>query len=333
MKRESAAWVDVELLDQLDDVVAKLRPADQQAILLRFYQQKTYEEAAMSLGISADACRKRLERAMVQLQGLFARRGVVMAAGEIAIVMSKLGAAGPGAGMPPVIAGTRGAMMIGGRAATLAKAASGAAWTSAAAAAITLVVAGAAVTLAAKSGTLHVPVKAQSAAATTAAIAATAPTTRPDAQVFAVKCMINARSLGQGIVLYANENRGQLPANLGDLYAYMEKQGTPKVAELFICPRELADKRIPEKVTREWIELNTSYVYLANAKTAWQRLPNPASILLYEKLEGGHERGVVALYADGHAEMVGREIAPAAIEKSKKAIERANGNAPRKRGG
>src|SRR3954464_12164414 len=72
MKRQTGTSVDVELLDQLDDVVATLRPADQQAILLRFYQQKTYEEVAMSLGISADACRKRLERAMVQLQGLFA---------------------------------------------------------------------------------------------------------------------------------------------------------------------------------------------------------------------------------------------------------------------
>src|SRR5205814_5153079 len=136
---------------------------------------------------------------------------------------------------------------------------------------------------------------------------------------FAVKCMSNARQLGQGIMLYFNDNRGQLPPNLGELFVYMEKQQMPNAAEMFICPRELPNKQIPVKVTREWIEANTSYVYLASAKTAWQRLPVTTSILLHEKLEAGHDRGIVVLWADGHGEIMGRELAPAAIEKSKKA--------------
>src|SRR6266550_1196314 len=101
---------------------------------------------------------------MTQLQGLFARRGVVVAALDVAVAMSKLGTAGSSAGMPPTIAAARSAMTMGGRAAMLAKSIGGAAWTSAAAATIAIVVAGTAVTLAAKSSTSHAPAKLQSAA-------------------------------------------------------------------------------------------------------------------------------------------------------------------------
>ena len=79
--------------------------------------------------------------------------------------------------------------------------------------------------------------------------------------------------------------------------------GDRNPAELFVCPRQISAAELPDPATPEWINSNTSYVYLANAKTNWQRLPGPTSILLHEKLDAGHEQGIVTLWADGHAEI------------------------------
>ncbi len=80
-----------QLAGSLDELVDKLRPTDRDAILLRFYQQKTHEQVGMAMGTSSEAARKRVDRALTQLQGLFARRGVVLSTAGIGDALVRTG--------------------------------------------------------------------------------------------------------------------------------------------------------------------------------------------------------------------------------------------------
>lgn len=62
----------------LDDVLAKLRSADRDAVALRFLQGRTFAEIGSALGVSEDAARKRVDRAVERLRQLLLRRGVVV---------------------------------------------------------------------------------------------------------------------------------------------------------------------------------------------------------------------------------------------------------------
>jgi RNA polymerase sigma factor (sigma-70 family) len=77
-----------QLAPILDELVARLRSSDRQAVLLRFYEQKTFPEIGTTLLISEEAARKRVSRAIEQLRGLFARKGVTMGATTLAAAMA-----------------------------------------------------------------------------------------------------------------------------------------------------------------------------------------------------------------------------------------------------
>ena len=65
---------DAELAGVLDDGLLALRDGDRRAILMRFYERKTFEDVGRHLGIDADAARKRVGRAVERLRTYFARR-------------------------------------------------------------------------------------------------------------------------------------------------------------------------------------------------------------------------------------------------------------------
>ena len=71
-----ATWEEVE--PHLDESVARLRASDREAVLLRFYQRKTFGEVAGAIGATEEAARKRVSRAVEKLRGLLARRGVAV---------------------------------------------------------------------------------------------------------------------------------------------------------------------------------------------------------------------------------------------------------------
>jgi RNA polymerase sigma factor (sigma-70 family) len=81
-----SAWKEVSPL--LEEAVAGLRQADQDAVLLRFFAGKSLREVGDTLGISDDAAQKRVDRALGRMRGYFARRGVVVAAGLLAPVLA-----------------------------------------------------------------------------------------------------------------------------------------------------------------------------------------------------------------------------------------------------
>ncbi|HEX3988301.1 MAG TPA: sigma-70 family RNA polymerase sigma factor [Verrucomicrobiae bacterium] len=85
MKSDSSEWMRIEGL--LDEVLETLEEPDRNAILLRFFQNKSLREVGEILGTSEEAARKRVSRAVEQLREVFARRGIeVGAAGLVALL-------------------------------------------------------------------------------------------------------------------------------------------------------------------------------------------------------------------------------------------------------
>jgi hypothetical protein len=62
----------------LETFVGKLARADRHAVLLRFYERKTFPEVGIAMGISEEAARKRVSRAVGRLSRMFARQGVAV---------------------------------------------------------------------------------------------------------------------------------------------------------------------------------------------------------------------------------------------------------------
>ena len=87
-----------EALPVLDDVLAQLAEAERNAVLLRFFQQKRLSEVGLELGISEEAAKKRVARAIEKLRKLFVGRGIVLsgAAPGCAALTSTVRSAPPG---------------------------------------------------------------------------------------------------------------------------------------------------------------------------------------------------------------------------------------------
>ena len=85
-------WKEVEA--ELDDAMSHLAEPTRGVLVLRFFEGKTSREVGQHLGISEEAARKRVSRAVDELRELFLRRGIVMSAtglseGLAAIALTK----------------------------------------------------------------------------------------------------------------------------------------------------------------------------------------------------------------------------------------------------
>lgn len=60
----------------LDELVARLRKKDRELVLMRFYEQKSLADVGRATGVSEDAARKRVERAVDRLRKMLAARGI-----------------------------------------------------------------------------------------------------------------------------------------------------------------------------------------------------------------------------------------------------------------
>jgi prepilin-type processing-associated H-X9-DG protein len=113
-----------------------------------------------------------------------------------------------------------------------------------------------------------------------------------------VKSGSNLRQIGQGCLLYANENNGKMPPDLGSL---VKEELTP---EVFVSP--LGHQQVPREVATmtpeqkaAWINEHSDYVYLGKGKM--NNLPADQPVA-YEKFENGHGQGISILFGDGHVE-------------------------------
>jgi RNA polymerase sigma factor (sigma-70 family) len=87
--RQPAADPDWEhLRPVLDDAMHELNRADRIAVLLRFFKNKSLREVGLELGLTENAARMRVERALEKLRLGLARKGVTSTAAALALALS-----------------------------------------------------------------------------------------------------------------------------------------------------------------------------------------------------------------------------------------------------
>ena len=126
-----------------------------------------------------------------------------------------------------------------------------------------------------------------------------------------VNCASNERQIGQAILLYANENKGKYPPDLGTLIKTEDI-----TVDAFTCPS--SDNNVPAEVKSgskdvqaTWANANSSYIYVGQG----MNFNAPAdSVLLYEKNDDHDEDGMNFLYGDGHVEWQAMEVAQQLIK-------------------
>jgi len=101
MKSDSSEWARVEPL--LDEAMEALEETDRNAILLRYFENKSLREVGETLGTSEDAARKRVSRAVEHLRSLFSQRGVAVGVTGLAAALSAQAAHAAPAGLNATI--------------------------------------------------------------------------------------------------------------------------------------------------------------------------------------------------------------------------------------
>jgi RNA polymerase sigma factor (sigma-70 family) len=81
------AWQ--QLAPVLDEAMHALRAADRDAVLLRFFENKTLADVGAALGVTEDAARVRVNRALDKLRALLAKQGIKFGATAIATAVAE----------------------------------------------------------------------------------------------------------------------------------------------------------------------------------------------------------------------------------------------------
>ena len=79
-------WAEVKPL--LDEAMQSLEDTDRTAVLLRYFENKSFREVGEAIGASEDAAQKPVSRAVERLRDLLAERKVAVGAGALALAIS-----------------------------------------------------------------------------------------------------------------------------------------------------------------------------------------------------------------------------------------------------
>jgi RNA polymerase sigma factor (sigma-70 family) len=101
-QRESPPLATEELVPFLDAAPRRLRPKDRDALVLRFFRGQTLNQVGQSLGISENAARMRVDRALSRLRNVLAKRGLTSSAATLAAALATLTSPAP-TGMASVV--------------------------------------------------------------------------------------------------------------------------------------------------------------------------------------------------------------------------------------
>ena len=96
----SDRWKEIE--PQLDEALSALTSVERDAIVLRFFLGKPLSEVGAQLGITEQAAKKRVSRAVDRLRSFLARHGVALTVTTLLTLLTQL----PVSGAPPGLAGT-----------------------------------------------------------------------------------------------------------------------------------------------------------------------------------------------------------------------------------
>lgn len=98
-----AEWSEMRPL--LDGALQRLAEKDRDALVLRFFENRGFDDIAAQLQTSAGAARMRVERALEKLRVQLARRGVHSTAAALALTLSTNALAAPPAGLALAVTG------------------------------------------------------------------------------------------------------------------------------------------------------------------------------------------------------------------------------------
>lgn len=87
----------------LDEALDKLNQTDRDALLLRFFEQRSLAEIGTALGTNEDAASKRVKRALEKLRTLLMRRGITTTGAALSAVISANAVQLAPAGLAPVL--------------------------------------------------------------------------------------------------------------------------------------------------------------------------------------------------------------------------------------
>jgi len=105
--RETDAPADWSQLGSvLDTAMDRLNARDREAVLLRFFQGRPFAEVGTLIGLSEDAARKRVERALDKLRNYLRPHGIASTSGALAAVLAHQSSAAVPAALATHIAGT-----------------------------------------------------------------------------------------------------------------------------------------------------------------------------------------------------------------------------------
>jgi RNA polymerase sigma factor (sigma-70 family) len=81
--------------EHLEEALAELEPADRDALVLRYLDDRTLRDVGRELGVSEDAARMRVNRATERVRAVFQRRGATVTAIGFAAAVASVSAAPP----------------------------------------------------------------------------------------------------------------------------------------------------------------------------------------------------------------------------------------------
>lgn len=83
---EPSVWPQIAPL--LDGALAQLGEQDHNAIVLRFFERRSFQDVGAALGTSEEAAKKRVTRAVEKLRKVFLKRGITLSSAAIAVAVS-----------------------------------------------------------------------------------------------------------------------------------------------------------------------------------------------------------------------------------------------------
>ena len=100
----------------LDDAMHRLNQRDREAVLLRFFEGRHFAEVGARQGVSENAARMRVERALEKLHALLARQGITSTTAALALLLADHAVIAAPAGLAAAVSGAAvaGAAAAGG---------------------------------------------------------------------------------------------------------------------------------------------------------------------------------------------------------------------------
>ena len=87
--RSDSVWEQVS--PHLEEVMSRLGETDRNAVVLRFFQGRSFAEVAQALGTTEAAAKMRVSRTIEKLRGLFGRRGITVPSAMLAAALTAHG--------------------------------------------------------------------------------------------------------------------------------------------------------------------------------------------------------------------------------------------------